>query len=164
MTEETAPVKAQTTTPAVVDEQRPIAPQEPNPTNDVSDLTKRLIEEGEISTEAMGPECYERAASAKQKAKAAKASVSEAIKVADVVRITRGPHRGRVMAVTRVVSYATASDHAIKSTGAPEARFIQPQEVEGRCRGDERDGELLILDVEAAGLVKIPNYLGTGRG
>lgn len=147
-----------------VPEQRPIASQEPNPANAVSDLTKRLQDEGEISNEAMGKEAYDRASSDTQMKQAAEESMFEALKAGDVAKVTKGPHRDRVVAITRVVSYRNTKDLAIQNSGRPEANFVHPAEVEGRSRGDERDGEVLILDVDEAGLVKIPVWLGTGRG
>lgn len=152
------------THPEAVPEQRPIASQQPNPANEVSDLTKKLQDEGVINTEAMPKEAYDRAASDAQKDKAAEESMFEAIKMGDMCLVTEGPHEGRRIAVTRVVSYRNTKDLAIQTSGRPEANFVQPAEVEGRARGDERDGEILILNVDEAGLRKIDKWMGTGRG
>lgn len=147
-----------------VPEERPIAPQEPNPANEVSDLTKHLQEEGVINTEPMGKEAYDRADSDSQRSKAEGDEVYEALKVADVVRVTKGPHEGRIAAVTRVVSWRDTEDLAIKTSGRPEANFVQPKELECHARGDMRDGEILILDVDEAGLEKVDRFMGVARG
>lgn len=147
-----------------VPEQRPIASQEPNPVNAVSDLTRKLTDMGEINNKPMGKEAYDRAASQAQMDKAAEASMFEALKAGDVVLVTKGPHEGRRVAITRVVSYRDVGDLAIQTSGRPEANYVQPKELEGRARGDDRDGEMLILDVDEAGLKKINNWMGTGRG
>jgi hypothetical protein len=147
-----------------VGEVRPIASQHPNPANERSELTKRLEEEGEINTKPMSKEAFDRAASDAQKDKAEEASQYEALKAGDVARVTEGPHRDRVVAITRVVSYQNTEDLAVQQSGRPEANYVQPEEIEGRARGDERDGEILILNVKDAGLKKVPNYMGTGRG
>lgn len=147
-----------------VPEQRPIAPQEPNPANEVSDLTKHLQDEGIVNTEPMGKEAFDRADSDAQRDKASGDEVHEALKVADVVRVTKGPHKDRICAVTRVVSYRDTEDLAIQNSGRPEANFVQPQELECHARGDARDGEILILDVDEAGLEKVTNFMGVARG
>lgn len=145
-----------------VPEKRPIASQTIITADD--DLTQRLKKAGAIGQDKrMEKEAYDRAASKSQAKKAADNSVFEAIKVADMVEVTKGPHKGRFMAVTRIESHQDASELAIKNAGVPEARFIQPKTVEGRARGDSRDGEILILDVEEAGLRKV-DWMGTGRG
>lgn len=147
-----------------VPETRPIASQEPNPANEVSDLTKKLQDAGEINTEPMGKDAFDRADSDEQRDSASEDEVHEALKVADVVRVTKGPHEGRICAVTRVVSWRDTEDLAIKTSGRPEANFVQPQELECHARGDMRDGEILILDVDEAGLEKVDKFMGVARG
>lgn len=150
--------------PEAVPEQRPIASQQENPGNEVSDLTKKLEREGVLNTKAMPKSAYDRAASDAQAKKAAANSVYEALKPGDVAEVTEGPHEGRIVAITRVISYRDNKDLAIQQSGRPEANYVQPAEIEGRARGDARDGEILVLGVDEAGLKKVPNYMGTGRG
>jgi hypothetical protein len=145
-----------------VPEKRPIASQVNVVTDDA--LTKQLKERGAIGNDGrMDKEAYDRAASDQQAKEAAKNSTFEAIKVADMVEVTKGPHEGRFVAVTRIESYEDSADLAVRTAGVPEARFVQPKTIEGRARGDSRDGEILVLSVKDDGLRKV-DWMGTGRG
>lgn len=140
-----------------VPEQRPQASQQTDPSDAKSDLTRKL-EEAEHSstpvTEPMGQEAYDRANSDEQAKAAAKESITEAVMMGNIAVSTKGPHEGRVFAITRVLSYQKVSDLVNKLAGVPEQLYSQPDQVEGRAIGDERDGELLILSVEDDGLQK----------
>lgn len=149
------------TQPNAVPEQRPQAFLEPPAPH--SDLTQRLIDEGEISNEPMGPEAYEKAASDSQMQTAADESRTPQLHPGLTVKVTEGPHRDRIVAITRVVSYKDDGDLARVTAGGPEARFVQPQEVEGRAIGDDRDGEMLILDVVEAGLEVLRDFRSLAR-
>lgn len=144
-----------------VPEQRPQAFLQAPPTGT---LTRKLEDEGYINNDPMPPEAFTKAASQAQMDKAAENSRSEQMHPGSVVRVTQGPHEGRVIAVTRITEYEDAHDLVTVTAGVPEARFVRPAEIEGRARGDERDGEMLILNVEEAGLEIIRDWRGTGRG
>jgi hypothetical protein len=131
--------------PNAVPEQRPQAFLE-GPGD--SDLTKRLKEEGVINNEPMPAEAYQKASSDDQREKAADNSMQEAVHVGSVIKVTEGPHRDRHVAVTRIESYHNTEDLVNVAAGRPEQRFAHPSRVEGSARGDERDGEVLILDWE----------------
>lgn len=133
------------TAPNAVPERRPQAFLEGPPDNE---LTKRLREEGVINDKPMGHEAYVRAASDEQMDKSAEVSQSEAVHPGSVVRVTEGPHRDRFVAVTRVEEYQNQADLVNVAAGRPEQRFAHPSRIEGSARGDERDGEVLILDQE----------------
>jgi hypothetical protein len=133
-----------------VPEQRPQAFLQPPAPH--SDLTQRLIEEGEINNDPMPASAFEKAASDAQMEQAADESRTPALHPGLVVKVTEGPHRDRIVAITRVISYQNDSDLARVTAGIPDARFVQPAEIEGRAIGDDRDGEILILVVEDAGL------------
>jgi hypothetical protein len=131
--------------PNAVPEQRPQAfLQGPGD----SALTKRLKEEGAISDEPMPPSAFQKAASDAQMDEAAENSQSEAVHPGSVIFVTEGPHRDRHVAVTRVEEYHNREDLVNVAAGRPEQRFAHPSRVEGSARGDERDGEVLILDWE----------------
>lgn len=134
-----------------VPEQRPQAFLEPPPE---SDLTKRLREEGALGQdeEPMPASAFEKARSDAQMKESAKNSVSEALHVGSVAKATDGPHKGRYFAITRVEEYETQEDLVNVAAGRPEQRFAHPARIEGSARGDERDGEVLILDADEAGL------------
>lgn len=131
--------------PNAVPERRPQAFLEGPPE---SELTKRLREEGVLNDEPMPPEAFQKASSEEQLKEAAENSKSEAIHPGSVVKVTAGPHRGRFVAVTRVEEYQNQEDLVNVAAGRPEQRFAHPQRIEGSARGDERDGEVLILDIE----------------
>lgn len=122
-----------------------------------SELTERLKEAGDPSVgvdEPMPQEAYDRAASEAQMKKAAKNSKSEGLMMGNTAIATKGPHEGRVFAVTRVVTEGSVADAVRRLGGSPEQVLNHPKEVEVRAIGDERDGELLVLDVEENGLEK----------
>jgi hypothetical protein len=137
------------TSPNAVPEQRPQAFLEGPGDND---LTKKLREEGVINDEPMPMAAYQKASSDAQMKEAEKASFSEAIHVGSVVKATKGPHKGRYIAVTRIEEYQNQEDLVNVAAGRPEQRFAHPARIEGSARGDERDGEVLILDADEAGL------------
>jgi hypothetical protein len=147
---------AQNLPPGAVPEQRPQASQI-NESGTESALTKRLREAGHPSVpsdEPMPQESYDKAASQAQMDEAAANSKSEQIMVGNVAEATKGPQEGRVFAITRLLSFASAADLVEKLAGSPEQLYSEPVEVEGRAIGDERDGELVILNVQKDGLVK----------
>jgi len=132
-----------------------------------SELTKRLEEAGLAVTgaEPATEEDYKRAASEGQMAKAAESSVVEGAHPGSMVRATKGPHEGRVFAVTRIIQEADDADLIRRATGDPAALYNQPKELELRAVGDERDGEQLVLDVVENGLVKLNEaYRGSRAG
>lgn len=146
-----------------VPEQRPQAFLEAPVTT--SPLTEQMRERGAFADEEPMPaSAYEKAASEAQMETAAEESRYEQIHVGSVVRATKGPHEGRYIAVTRIEEFQDSGDLAIFSAGIPEQRFVRPKSIEGRARGDERDGEVVILDVEEAGLEIVRDWRGTGRG
>lgn len=145
-----------------VPEQRPQAFLEPPAPH--SELTQKLIDEGVINNDPMPASAFEKAASQEQMDKAAEESRVPQIHPGLVVRVTKGPHEGRIVAVTRITEYESTEDLALVTAGVPEARFVKPAEIEGRARGDDRDGEVLILNVDDAGLEIIRDWRGTGRG
>lgn len=133
-----------------------------------SELTRKLREAGDPSVaagEPMDKAAFDKAASKGQQKKAAESSKSEGIMVGNGVRSTKGPHEGRIFAVTRIVSHGNVADMIRTATGNPEQLYNTPKEVEVRAIGDERDGELLVLDVEDTGLVKLgEDWRGTRAG
>lgn len=149
------------TDPNAVPEQRPQASIQPPAPH--SDLTQRLIDEGVLNTEPMPVEAFTRAASDAQMETAASESRTPQLHPGLVVKVTEGPHRDRIVAVTRVVSYKDNADLALVTAGGPEARFVEPAEIEGRAIGDDRDGEVLVLVVEDAGLEIIQNFSSLAR-
>lgn len=147
-----------------VPEQRPQASQMPNP-SPPDELTQRLMDSGDANIpveEPMDQAAYDKAGSDSQAKKSAKESVSEGIMVGNVVRATKGPHEGRIIAVTRILSYADPADLLRSAVGSPEQLYNTPREIEGRAIRDSRDGEVLILDVEEAGLEKYRETSGAG--
>lgn len=148
---------AQNLPEGAVPEQRPQASQQTDPNERVSDLTKRLEEAGHPSVpvaEPMGQDAYDKAESGAQAKQAARESDKEAIMVGNMVESTKGVHEGRIFAITRILSFQTVEGLVNRLAGNPEQLYSHPKEVEGTAIGDERDGERLILDVEADGLEK----------
>lgn len=132
-----------------------------------SDLSKRLREEGALADDAspMPASAFERAGSESQMKKAAKDSRSEGLMVGNGARATKGPHEGRVFAITRITEFGSQADQMNTATGSPAQLYNQPAEVEATAIGDERDGERLILNVEDNGLEKFNEGLrGTRAG
>lgn len=114
-----------------------------------SELTKKLKESGAIpGDEPMPASAYQKAASDAQMETAAENSQAEAVHAGSVIRVTAGPHEGRIVAITRVEEYQNQEDLVNVAAGRPEQRFAHPQRIEGSARGDERDGEILVLDTE----------------
>jgi hypothetical protein len=139
-----------------VPEQRPTAMTTNDP-NDVSDLTKRLRDAGqapELDNEPMPQSAYDKAASDSQMKKAAKESVKEGAHPGSVVVATKGPHEGRVFAVTEIVSYQDVASLVRNLAGDPGQLYNSPKELALTAIGDERDSERLILNVEDNGLEK----------
>lgn len=155
--ERAAAAELQNLPPGSVPEQRPQASQQTDPSDSVSDLTKRLREAGadpNASGEAMPQEAYDRANSDEQKAQAARESKNEAIMMGNTCVATEGPHKDRVFAVTRVVSYQDIGGLVNNLAGDPDQLYSHPKEVEVTAIGDERDGERLVLNVIDNGLEK----------
>jgi hypothetical protein len=80
--------------------------------------------------------------------------------------VTKGPHEGRIVALTRITQWRNDSDRLQVALGSPSRNGIKPKEIEGRDRGSDRDGELLILDVDEAGLERhaAGHFKGVARG
>lgn len=161
--------QAQNLGPDGVPEQRPQAFLR----NDASgsDLTQRLREAGdphEPTGEPMDQAAYDRASSQAQRDKAADLSRHEGIMVGNGVKATDGPHEGRVFAVTRVTGHKSAKEMLLVATGSPEQLYNQPSGLELRAVGDERDGEIVVLEgdrLEEAKLIKLPeDWRGTRAG
>lgn len=129
-----------------VPEQRPQAfTQAPDTT---SELTKKLQEEGAIpGNEPMPRSAFEKAEENAGKKKKTPGLV-RAAHVGTVVEVLSGPHEGRFGAVLNVVSYPSVEDAMRKSLGTPESDYIMPSEVEVAFRGDARDGERVVLNLE----------------
>jgi len=140
-----------------VPEQRPIASQVVTDTE--GPISQKLREAGQTDDEPMPESAYEKAASDSQMKKAAKESVSEPIHVGHVIRVTEGPHEGRLGAVVRIVSYKTVEDRLARTAGTREAgaHLSQPSEIEVSTR-DERGGELLIVDADDVEIADPRNY------
>lgn len=151
------------TSPNAVPEKRPQASQQGD--NGPNALTQKLMDAGEISDEPMGKDAYDRAESESQAKKAAKASKVEGFGPGSWVRVTNedSPHFGRIFAVTRVVEYRSIEDQLTVTSGSPDQLYVLPQVVQARARGDERDGESVVLDVDEQGLVKDSNFRGTAH-
>lgn len=130
-----------------------------------SDLTKRLEDADHPSvapTDPMPESAFKSAASNAENAEEGK---SEGIMMGNGVKSTKGPHEGRYFAVTRIVSYASVGDLIRNLSGDPEQLYGKANEVEGRAVGDERDGELVLLNVEEDGLEKLnEGWRGTRAG
>lgn len=123
----------------------------------VSPLTEHLRNEGALGAddEPMPQEAYDRAASAEQRRKAAKESVSEGIHTGNTVVATKGPHEGRIFAVTGIAEYRDSADRSLVASGDPRQLYVQPLEVRVTAVGDDRDGERLTLNVDDNGLEKL---------
>lgn len=138
-----------------VPEQRPQSMTVADPSTDKSDLTRKLEDSDYIPDDGPMPQsAYNKAASKAQAKKAADNSKSEGPMVGNVVISTKGPHEGRVFAVTRIVSEGSVADAIRRLSGDPTQVLNSPKELELTAIGDERDGERLILDVEENGLEK----------
>lgn len=164
--EQAAAARAQNLPEGHVPEQRPQASTTNEGAGD-SDLTKQLRKHGALpeEQEPMGKEAYDRASSKAQMKKAADDSKVEGPMVGSRVRATKGPHEGRIFAVTRIVSDSNVADIVRRFSGSPEQLYNQPKEIEVTAIGDERDGERLILDVEENGLEKLnESFAGTRAG
>jgi hypothetical protein len=136
-----------------------------------SELTQKLRDAGDLHEpvqEPMNKAAYDKASSDAQMKKAEKDSVSEGIHPGSGVRATAGPHEGRVFAVTRVTRFGSVADMVRSATGNPEQLYNTPKGVELRAVGDERDGEIVVLeddDLEKAELVKLnEGWRGTRVG
>jgi hypothetical protein len=132
-----------------------------------SELTQKLEDEGAIpkDDEPMDKSAYDRADSDSQKKKAGDDSKVEGVMVGNGVKSTKGPHEGRIFAVTRIVSHGNVADMVRTATGSPEQLYNAPSEVECRAIGDERDGETVVLSVEDDGLEKLnEGWRGTRAG
>lgn len=133
-----------------VPEQRPQSFTEAPDTT--SPLTKRLQEEGALpGDEPMPLSAYEKAEKNAKKDKK-EPGLKRAAHVGTVVKVhddADSPHRGRSGAVIRVVSYPSVQDAMVKSLGGAEADYVNPKEVLVAMRGDDRDGERVVLDLEA---------------
>lgn len=149
-----------------VPERRPQASQQIDRTDGESDLTRRLREAGDPNVpvdEPMGKEAYDRAQAAAESGEVV--GETEGLMVGNVARATKGPHEGRVFAITRVLKDGSVGDMIRRVGGDPTQLLNSPAEVEATALGDERDGERLILDVEANGLVKEnEGFRGTRAG
>lgn len=148
-----------------VPEQRPIASQRVDAT--VSPLTQKLIEEGAVpdpDEDPMPKSAYDRADSDRAKREAAKKAEQPAPHVGTVIRVKSGPHEGRSAAVLRVVSYPSAEDLLNAQSGVPALKdYATPAEVEVSFRGDDRDGERVILDLREIEFELVPTGFA-GRG
>jgi hypothetical protein len=155
--ERAARAAAQNLPPGSVPEQRPQASQQTDPSDAESDLTKRLRKAGHPSvapSEPMPQSAYDRASSQAQRDKASEESFTEQIMMGNIAESTKGPHKGRIFAITRILSFADVGSLVTRLAGDPQQLYSVPKEVEGTAIGDERDGERLILNVEDDGLVK----------
>lgn len=160
-----AEATAQNRPEGAVPETRPTVATHIDESDKVSDLTRKLKDEDYLKTEPATQADYDRAASDSQAKKAEKSSKSEGLMVGNVAVSTKGPHEGRHFAVTRIVSDGSVADTIRRFAGSPDQLYNQPSEVELRAIGDERDGELLVLDPEEHGLVKQnEGYRGTRAG
>jgi hypothetical protein len=114
-----------------------------------SALTQRMREEGALpSDEPMPKSAYDAAADETRQKKTAQQGRKEAAHIGTVVRVLSGPHRDRQGAVLRVVSYPTIEDRMRKAAGNEDSDYIAPKEVEVSFRGDGRDGERTVLNLE----------------
>lgn len=160
--------EAQNLPEGAVPEQRPQASQTNEGTVTESDLTKQLREAGDPAVapdEPMDQAAYDRAASDSQMKKAAKDSKSEGPMVGSVVIVKDGPHKDRVFAVTRVLQDGSVGDAIRRLSGDPTQVLNSPKEIEGRAIGDERDGELVILNLEENEVEKVNEaWRGTRAG
>jgi hypothetical protein len=157
--------------PNAVPEQRPQAFLSNEGTTKESDLTRRLREAGDPNVapeEPMDHEAYKRAGSKAQMKKAAESSKSEGIMVGNGVRATDGPHEGRIFAVLRVTKHGDVADMMRVAHGNPEQLYNQPSGLELRAIGDDRDGEIVVLEddhLDNAKLEKLPEgFRGTRAG
>lgn len=140
-----------------VPEQRPQAFQEVQDTT--SPLTKRLIEEGAIpdpDAPPMPQEAYDAADDDDRKAETAEQGSKPAAHVGTVIKVLSGPHRDRMAAVVRVVSYPSDEDRLKKMVGDEGSDYVHPKEVEVSFRGDARDGERGVLDLEEIDYELVP--------
>jgi hypothetical protein len=144
------------TNPDHVPEQRPQAMFR-NEGAKESELTQRLRKANALPEEQEPHDkaAYDRASSEAQMKKAAENSKSEGILAGVGVRSTKGPHEGRIFAVTRIVEHGSVADMMRTTLGTPEQLYNSPKEVEVTAIGDERDGERLVLNVEEHGLEKM---------
>lgn len=97
----------------------------------------------------MGKEAYDKADSDSRKKQTATEGSKPAVHVGAVIEVQSGPHKGRRAAVIRVVSYPDNATAFAKMRGIPSVSdYANPKEVEVSFRGDARDGERAILDLE----------------
>lgn len=157
------------TNPNAVPEQRPQSFLR-NEGDQDSDLTKQLRKGGALPEDdkPMPHSAFKKAGSDAQMKRAAKDSKSEGIHVGNGVQATAGPHEGRIFAVTRVTKHGSAGDALRTSLGDPQQLYNSPAGLELRAIGDERDGELVVLeddDLDDAELVKLGDaFHGTRAG
>lgn len=132
-----------------------------------SELTERLKQAGELSDEPMGKEAYDRASSKAQAKKAADSSQQEAAHVGSIVEITGpkdSPHVGRKLALVRVITHADVKGTLLKAAGSPDQLYSQPKDVELKAiAGDDRDGEVVVLDLTEYEYKKINDATFHGR-
>lgn len=142
-----------------VPEQRPQAFQR---TDTVTGPVTQALQEQGVNTagkkddEPMGKDAYD--AAEEGSGSGSSKERHEGLKVGDAVRVTdKHPvkaHRGRKAAVTRVVSFDSEKDEALKNAGTPESRFVQPKEVELSFRGGDVEESNVVFPTEH--LEKIP--------
>lgn len=163
--ERAAQATAQNRPEGAVPETRPTAATHIDESDKTSALTQKLQDEDYLKSEPATQADYDRAASDSQAKKAEKGSKFEGLMVGNMAVSTQGPHEGRHFAVTRIVSDGSVADTIRRFAGSPDQLYNQPSEVEVRAIGDERDGEVLVLDPEEHGLVKQnEGYRGTRAG
>lgn len=114
-----------------------------------SPLSERIASEQQVDTSKPMPKsAYDAASDPERKARTAKEGILPGILPGTVLDVTEGINRDRTCAVTRVVSYASDVDllHA-QSAQNELANVAQPAELEVRFRGDDRDGEMAVLNL-----------------
>jgi len=135
----------------VVPEQRPQAFNENRDT--MSPLSARIAaeraEKGWDDSVPMGQDAYDRANDPKIIEQTQKDSLPQSLLPASVIRITDGIMRGRLAAVLRIVSYESPEALLAANSRNPSLfnHEAHPAEIEVSFRGDDRDGEIAVLNL-----------------
>lgn len=124
-----------------VPEQRPIASQQTIPEIHQSETFRRLKEEGELDSEPMPREAYEKAASEEQAKKAAKASQTERLIDGTRVLVLKTPYDERpTYGHILRTEFASFEEEAKASSGNPAlSRFAEVETYVVKIRGGRPD-------------------------
>lgn len=131
--------------------------------NTDSDITKRQREAGLVDgpdAEPMDKSAYDRADSDAQKKKAEKDSRTEALQLADPIRVTdeSSPYFGQKGSIVRIIY---DDDTLAKRQGQPSQRFLEPLEFEARSVGGPVGDQLMMLTSDQVEKIDLKDWISS---